>query len=126
MDAFLVKVVGVHGFDALRKASERTPLLKTIILSKTIVSWLKLAQEQRYEGPIPGLEQSLIKCNKVFSGNIPIIDYAFDNMGLLHTAAAIGVAFGVELPTLNPLIKNEILNKIGQDIDLLIKANFRK
>jgi hypothetical protein len=126
MDAFIIKVVGDYGFQALRKASERTPLLKTIILSKTIVSWLQVALQKKYVGPIPGLTNSLIKCDKNFSGRIPDIGYEFTDSGLLHTAAAIGVALGVELPQLNPMIKNEVLHKVDQDIYLLVKANFGK
>lgn len=124
---FLKSVLGDDGATALAKASKRVPSLGSVLVPRAIMSWLSTAIRISYEGEIPGLDNSYIALQKSddgFSGALTIGDsvHTFEGSDTLHVAAAIGVALGIDDSGIDPLLKNTDLTKIGQSIDLLVKA----
>jgi hypothetical protein len=124
---FLKTVLGEDGAEALHKANQRVPTLGTVLVPRTIVSWLSTAVRIRYEGEIPGIDNSYIaleKSEEGFTGAMTIGDvvHSFSNSDLLYVAASIGVALGIDDQPLHPMLKSTDLSKIGTSIDLLVKA----
>ncbi len=126
-DKFLEIVLGQDGAKALTKAIERAPILSSVLVPRTIVSWLETAVRLQYEGEIPGLDNSYISLNKTeetFSGALTVADnvHSFDRADLLHVAAAIGVSLGISGQGLDPQLRGQDLSKLGKSIDLLVRA----
>ncbi len=127
-EKFLAIVLGQDGAKALAKAAERAPILSSVLVPRTIISWLSTAVRLGYEGEIPGLDNSYISLNKTeagtFVGALTVSEnvHSFDGADLLHVAAAIGVALGVADQKLDPQLKGQDLGKLGKSIDLLVRA----
>lgn len=126
---FLQAVLGIEGSSALLKATEKIPILETILVPRTIISWLTSAIRIQYEGEMPGIDDSYIVLNKsekpdTYSGAMTIgeVVYTFESEPLLHVAAALGVALGVGDKQVDPLLKGQDLSNLGKTIDLLVKA----
>lgn len=125
--AFLKHVLGEDGQRAFERANSRIPMLEGALGPRTILSWLTTSVRVNYEGEIPGLNNSYIsleKSDQGFNGALTIGDdvHSFDNADILHVAAAVAVALGVEDAAINPLVKNTDISKLGKSIDLLVKA----
>lgn len=125
---FLQIVLGQDGAKALAKATERAPILSSVLVPRTIVSWLDTAVRLQYEGEIPGLDNSYISLHKTesqtFTGALTVADnvHSFNEAELIHVAAAIGVALGISGQGVDPQLKGQDLSRLGKSIDLLVKA----
>lgn len=124
--SFLKSVLGDDGAEALRKANVRVPSLGAVLAPRTIISWLSTAVRVDYEGEIPGLENSYVNLQKSddgYTGEMTVGDQvvSFDNSDVLHVAATIAVALGVD-DAVDPSVKNTDISKLGKSIDLLVKA----
>lgn len=124
---FLTFMLGHDGAGALNRAVERIPVLKSMFLPRVILSWLSTMGRVGYEGPIahiPDSYVSLIKTeNNDFTGAMTINDrlYSFENQNMLHVAASLGVALGLEIQPLDEKVKIKDLSNLGKSIDLLVK-----
>ena len=124
---FLQKVLGTEGAGALIKACERDPVLEPALIPRTIISWLDSIAFVGYEGEIPGISDSYISLNKNenrYSGKITVGDivYPFENVEVFHVAASVGMSLGIDNCSISPELKSQDLSKLGQSIDLLVKA----
>ena len=129
---FLRYIVGNEGAAALDKACISIPPISSIVIPRAIVSWLSVVSKFGYEGTIPGVEQSFLGLNKTenntLTGAMTIGDqlYTFEEADLLHVAASLGVALGIDIEPMSENLKNKDLTKLGKSIDLLVKSEFIK
>ncbi len=127
-DKFLQIVLGQDGAKALAKATERAPILSSVLVPRTIVSWLETAVRLQYEGEIPGLDNSYISLHKTeantFTGALTVDEnvHSFNGADLVHVAAAISVSLGISGQGVDPQLKGQDLSRLGKSIDLLVKA----
>jgi hypothetical protein len=124
---FLKHVLGEDGYKAFERANTRMPTLGPALAPRTIVSWLATAIRAQYEGEIPGLANSYISLQKHeegLTGAVTIGDevHSFEDADILHVAAAVAVALGVEDAGIDPIMKSTDISKLGKSIDLLVKA----
>lgn len=125
---FLQSVLGDDGAQALSKAADRVPVLGSVLVPRTIVSWLSTAIRINYEGEIPGLDNSYMALQKSrgegYTGALTIGDavHQFEDADILHVAAAVGIALGLDDVAVNTQLKPQDLTKLGKSIDLLVKA----
>ncbi len=129
---FLRQIIGNEGTDALNKAIDTVPAIGSVVLPRAIVSWLSILSKVGFEGSIPGVKESyfsLVKSeNQTLTGALTINSqlYTFEQADLLHVAASLGVALGIDLEPVNENLKNRDLTKLGKSIDLLVKSEFIK
>ncbi len=129
---FLREIIGNEGTDALNKAIDTIPVIGTVVVPRAIVSWLSILSKMGYEGAIPGVSNSyfsLIKSeNQTLTGALTINSqlYTFEGADLLHVAASLGVALGIDLEPVDGNLKYKDLTKLGKSIDLLVKSEFIK
>ncbi len=129
---FLRYIVGNEGSDALNKAIESIPVIGSVVIPRAIVAWLSVVSKVGFEGEIPGLEQSFLGLTKAeentLTGAMTIGDqlYTFEKADLLHVAASLGVALGIDLEPVSNDLKNKDLTRLGRSIDLLVKSEFIK
>lgn len=123
--AFLQAVIGPDGARALAKAA-RTPDLEWAIFPRVVMSWVEVASEGLYDADLPGVEGThlcLAKTEAGFRGSIEFGEqsYAFDGASLFHVAGSVAVALGGDHAAPPPL-QHPALPKLGQSIDLLVRA----
>ena len=53
---FLEEILGQCGAQALKKASDRSPEVESILVPRAIIAWLDL--QDSFDGPLPGIENS--------------------------------------------------------------------
>jgi hypothetical protein len=132
MDNFLIEILGEDGSAALKKATTRMPILDSVVVPRAIVSWVSVVGGLGYDGNLPGHTGSyfsLIKNEKDgFDGALTIDSqlYTFENADLLHVAASVGVALGIESEPIDEQLKTKDLSKLGKSIDLLVKSQIVK
>lgn len=124
---FLKAALGEEGAAALMKAVGREPKLASVLIPRAIVGWLSFVTHNEYEGSIPGIDNSYVQFSKAstgFSGVLGLADgvYEFQKSSLYHLASAISLAIGHEPESLDPEVRNVVLNKLGKSIDTLAKA----
>jgi hypothetical protein len=128
--SFMQAVVGQEAAQALAKAAERSPALKTALLPRTCLSWLTLTSRWGYEGQIPGIEDSYLEFRKTspdtFDGVVTIgpDTYEFKDASILHLAAATSVALGADEQDVDPSLKQVDVARLGKNIDILVQARF--
>ncbi len=129
---FLRAIIGNEGTDALNKAIDTIPVIGSVVVPRAIVSWLSILSKVGFEGSIPGVKDSyfsLIKTESLsLTGALTINDqlHTFEEADLLHVAASLGVALGIDLEPVSDNLKNKDLTKLGKSIDLLVKSEFIK
>lgn len=128
---FLQEILGVDGARALKKACDDSEDLSSVLIPRTILSWVSTIIDMGYEGEVPGIENShikLIKNEDNYSGNLIINDsiHEFNNESISRIAATIGVVLGIGDETISKSIKGSDLSKLGKTIDLLIKNTLAK
>ncbi len=129
---FLRFIVGNEGTDALNKAINSIPPIGSVVVPRAIVAWLSIISKVGFEGSIPGVPQSFLGLSKTennsLTGAMTIGDqlYTFEGADLLHVAASLGVALGIDLEPVSDNLKNKDLTKLGKSIDLLVKSEFIK
>jgi hypothetical protein len=132
MQEFLDRIVGVVGRNALNKAIAAIPPIGSVVIPRAIVSWLSVISKVGFEGEIPGMEQSYLTLTKAedekLTGAMTIGGqmYTFEGADLLHVAASLGVALGIDLEPIDENLRNKDLTKLGKSIDLLVKSEFIK
>lgn len=124
---FLKASLGEEGAAALLKAVGREPKLASVLIPRAIVGWLQFVTHNEYEGPIPGIDNSYVQFTKAqtgFTGVLGLSDgvYEFQKSSLYHLASAISLAIGHEPESIDPEVRNVVLNKLGKSIDTLAKA----
>lgn len=124
---FLKASLGDEGAAALLKAVGREPKLASVLIPRAIVGWLSFVTQNEYEGAIPGIDNSYVQFTKAqtgFSGVLGLSDgvYEFQKSSLYHLASAISLAIGHEPESLDPAVRDIVLNRLGKSIDTLAKA----
>lgn len=124
---FLNAALGEEGAAALLKAVGREPKLASVLIPRAIVGWLSFVTQHEYEGPIPGIDNSYVQFAKAqtgFNGVLGLTDgvYEFQKSSLYHLASAISLAIGHEPESLDPQVRDIVLNKLGKSIDIMAKA----
>lgn len=124
---FLKHVLGEDGQKAFEKANARLPTIEAALAPRTIISWLGTSIRMKYEGEIPGLENSYIaiqKSEEGFSGALTVGEHVhqFENEDLLHVAAAVAISLGLGDLQIDPAVKSTDISKLGKSIDMLVKA----
>ncbi len=131
-DSFLKEILGNAGAAALEKAVDRAPILKAVIVPRAVLAWLSTMGKLGYDGELPGTPNSyfsLIKtANETYAGALTIQDqlYTFDAADILHVAASVGVALGIEIDPISEQLKKKDLTQLGNSIDLLVKSEIIK
>ncbi len=131
-NTFLKEILGDEGNAALKRVVDRAPIFKSIVVPRAIISWLSVMSKLGYEGELPGTPDSYISLDKSdseqFTGALTIEDqmYEFENADLLHVAASVGVALGLDLEPIDEQLKTKDLSKLGKGIDLLVKSRIVK
>ena len=115
---FLSAILGTHGVEVLQKAADCLPDLEAIIVPRTVIAYLEVAQRLGYEGDIPGTEATIEK------GELCIADdrYAMDT-DFLRAASALtlAVAGDIRIPeTLEP----KRVARLCKGVAALSKAKF--
>lgn len=124
---FLKAVLGDDGARALAKAAERAPELGTALLPRTIMAWLGVAARDDFEGTIPGVENTYLQFAKAenrYSGSVSVGDdvYSFEAATVLHLGACMAVALGSDHERTSPRLKDLDIQRLGKNIDTLVKA----
>lgn len=122
----LAALLGREAATALRKTADREPDIAHMIVPRVMVSWLSDVDE--YNGTIPGMPNTqlrLRKSNGLFGGTISCgdVNIAFDSSTPEYVAAAVCVGLGIQGRV---VVKDGLLAKAGQSIDLLVKAQKKK
>jgi hypothetical protein len=129
---FLEAVLGTKGSQKLERVSSEHPMLESVIVPRTILSWVETVGKLGYEGRIPGQDGSYLSLakneNNGFCGALTIGDdlYTFEDVDSLHVSASIGVALGLNIPPLDDGLKKRDLSQLGKSIDLLVKSTIVK
>jgi hypothetical protein len=124
---FLKAILGEDGAAALVKAADRAPELEAVILPRALMAWLEIRTLEDYEGPIPGQLNSYVQFQKSedrFTGSIAIGDnvYGFESATLLHLGACIAVVLGADRDMVHADLRDRDLQRLGKNIDLLVRA----
>lgn len=128
-DKFLVEVLGKEGAMALKKATEREPVLAQAILPRAILGWLSNCSTFSYEDVIPGIDNSYLAFKKSQDGNFTGTitfetgNYQFENAPVTHLSAAVAMALGANVD--NGIDTNQraiVWSRLGSSIDTLAKA----
>lgn len=124
---FLKAVLGDDGASALSKAAERAPELGAALLPRTIMAWLGVAARDDFEGTIPGVENTYLQFQKSedrYSGSVSVGDdvYSFETATVLHLGACMAVALGFDHERTSPRLKDLDIQRLGKNIDTLVKA----
>ena len=125
---FLKHVLGEDGQKAFEKADKRSGGIGVVLGPRAIIGWLSAAIKANFEGEIPGLHNSYISLQKheanSFSGVLTIGEqvHSFNEADILHVAANIAVALGIEDLEIPQHLKNSDISKLGKSIDMLVKA----
>lgn len=125
--AFLKAVLGEDGAKALSKAAQRGPELEYALLPRTIMAWLGIAARADFEGQIPGVGNTYLQFAKSedrYSGSVAVGDevYSFDSASMLHLGACVAVALGADHERVDPSLRDLDLQRLGKNIDTLVKA----
>lgn len=128
---FLKQILGDKGYAVIEKALDKNPLLKAVVVPRSIVSWLSVMGKIGYEGEIPGIKDSFIALSKNedgFDGAIVIDSKLFEleKSDIFHVAASVGVALGVDLESIDSNLNSGDLSELGKNLDLLVKSNLVK
>lgn len=125
--SFMKSILGDDGHTAFEKMSKRAPALATLLAPRTVLSWLATASRINYEGEVPGVHNSYIALSKSeggFSGAIVVGSsrHVFEATDILHVAATLSYALGIQDIELDPTLRSTDISKLGKSIDLLVKA----
>lgn len=126
--SFLEGVLGKDGARAFKKAVEHEDTLTNAVVPRAILSWIDLATTYRYEGEVPGVENTYIQFKKsetdLFNGALAVGDdtYTFDNATRYHVAATVAVMLGVDALAIDDRCREITLQRLGKSIDTLVKA----
>jgi hypothetical protein len=128
---FLKHILGEDGLIALNRVANKVPLLKPVIVPRAVMAWLSTVGKLGYEGELPGLPNSyfaLIKNEDSYAGALTIEDkiYTFEDVDILHVAASVSVAVGIDSDPIADEIKTKDLSNLGKSIDLLVKHELIK
>lgn len=126
---FLQVVLGAQGLSALNRAIDRMPELRSVIIPRTLVSWINTVGSVGYEGELPGKKDSyfsLVKSENGYTGALTISNklYTFNNQDPFHVAASVGVALDMEFVEIDEKLEKHNLTNLGKSIDLLVKSSF--
>lgn len=124
---FLKAVLGEDGAKALSKAAERAPELGHAVLPRTIMAWLGVATRDDFEGTIPGVQNTYLQFTKSeskYSGSVSVGDevYSFEAATILHLGACVAVALGSDHERMSPGLRDLDIQRLGKNIDTLVKA----
>ena len=130
MLSFFKAIIGDDGAGALVKAAEKSEALAGVIFPRGIISWLSFATRWPYDVEIPGIPQSNIHFKKndydLLDGAITVGEdsYEFENADVLHLAASVAVALGIDNVSVDPKLRKSDISGLGDNIDLLVKTRF--
>lgn len=125
--SFLIQILGADGAKALCKAADRNIEIESVLVPRAILAWLGLVGRSDYEGDLPGVSNtylSFTKSEEAYTGSVTIGSdvYNFDRAPLMHLAASVAVAIGVDADKFDPGLRDLDLARLGKSIDLLVKA----
>lgn len=124
---FMKSILGEDGQQAFEKMIKRAPSIGALLAPRTILGWISTASRINYEGELPGVSNSYVSLAKSGDGihgavAVDGVHHTFEGNDVLHVAAAISHALGVENIEIDPSMKNADISKLGKSIDLLVKA----
>jgi hypothetical protein len=125
---FLKGTLGEVGASALANAAEHSDTVEALLMPRTVMSWLGVTQLFGWDGPLPGVEDTHLAFSKnldnTYSGHITVGngDFPFDDASIIHLAALVSVALGGDDPV--PNIKDLDLERLGKNIDVLVKSQY--
>lgn len=125
---FLKGTLGDAGASALANAASRSDSIEALLMPRTVMSWLGVTQLFGWDGPLPGVEDTHFEFSKnlddTYTGHITVGngDFPFDGASIIHLAALVSVALGGDDPV--PDIKDLDLERLGKNIDLLVKSQY--
>lgn len=127
IDNFLKSVLGEEGLQAFGRVSQKMPAMQNILAPRTILSWLTLAVRTNYDGQIPGIDNTYISLTKSDNGISGVVvsggeSYEFVNDDILDVASTLTMSMGINDISIDPLLKNTDISKLGKSIDTLVKA----
>lgn len=121
-------VLGDVAATALRRATDRSATLDSVVGSRVILGWLNFATKFGFSGEIPGVPGSQLSFSKsetggLFNGAVTIGPdlYDFNNASETQLAATLSVALGANHQP-SPKLRDQDLQPLGKNIDLLIKS----
>lgn len=125
--SFLKAVLGDHGAEAMKKAAERSEAVESVVVPRTIISWLTMASNFDYDGEIPGQEDASItfsKSEQGFEGEAAIKGEVvpFKDVGIFQLAAMVAVALDADAP-LRDKVRNIDIARLGKSIDILVRTH---
>lgn len=124
---FMKSILGEDGQQAFEKMIKREPGIGALLAPRTILGWISTVSGIHFEGEIPGVTNSYIALSKAEDGihgavAVAGIHHSFDGANILHVAAALSHALGVQNIEIDPGLKSTDISKLGKSIDLLVKA----
>jgi hypothetical protein len=125
--SFMKSILGEDGQQAFDKMIKRAPGIGVLLAPRTILGWISTASRINYEGELPGVNNSYVSLSKSEDGihgavAVEGVQHTFEGHDLVHVAAAISQALGVESIDIDPSVRDTDLSKLGKSIDLLVKA----
>lgn len=126
---FLASVLGQTGSEAMVRAVDRNEALESVLLPRSILSWINTVGKFGHDGTIPGIDGSHIQFQKSedgFTGSVNIYDfvYDFEKASVFHLASSLALALDVAPNDIN--VKDLDIERLGKSIDMLIKAKLIK
>lgn len=127
VDSFMKSILGDDGQQAFNKMIGRAPSIGVLLAPRTILGWINTASRINYEGELPGVSNSFVSLSKSEDGirgavAVEGVHHTFEGHDLVHVAAAISHALGVESIEIDPSLRDTDISKLGKSIDLLVKA----
>jgi hypothetical protein len=124
---FMKSILGEDGQQAFNKMIGRAPSIGALLAPRTILGWINTAARINYEGELPGVSNSYVSLSKSDVGiygavALEGVHHTFEGHDLVHVAAAISHALGVESIDIDPSLRDTDISKLGKSIDLLVKA----
>jgi hypothetical protein len=127
-DSFLQAVLGEHGYKAVCKATVGTAMEKSV-LPKAIDAWVELATRVQYQGPIPSVEGSEIRLEKMgdnYIGLISIGEFSLPINGLSKSAINLVIS-QILVDSTEPVnMKKSEEDNLEKSVGVLVKFQFVK
>lgn len=126
---FLESTLGVEGAKSLSKALKTSDSLDSVLVARTIVSWLDVVtRNAKFDGSVPGndtLNLVFKKSQDTFKGTINIgkDTLSFENATLFQLAGTVATSLGVNAPVPADL-QSQHLSALGRSLDTLVKAHY--
>ena len=127
---FLVGIIGVQGQKVVERLCKNSPELESVIIPRALMSWVSvLSNLEKFDGPVPGIQNSQLKFEKIkknYNGEIKINEtlVKFENDGILKVAATLAVNLNMDVEGISKEVDRNKLAILGKTLDLITKSKF--